>query len=79
MTRVNITEVRQLRNTLGAHPGGFAVATETYRKEIPSRRLVPFVLTRLALDGYRLSATIEDSAAAAAGTMLILATEGREA
>ena len=78
MTRVNITEVRQLRNTLGAHPGGFAVATETYRKEIPSRRLVPFVLTRLALDGYRLSATIEDSAAAA-GTMLILATEGREA
>ena len=77
MTKANITQVRQLRNKLGVHPGGFAVATETYRKDIPSRRLVPFILTRLALDGYRLSATLEDSNGDAAGTMLILATEGR--
>ena len=79
MTKENITQVRQLRNELGAHPGGFAVATETDRKEIPSRRLVPFMLTRLALDGYRLSATLEDSDGDAAGTMLILATQGRAA
>ena len=70
-----ITQVRQLRNALGAHPGGFAVDLETHREEIPTRRLVPFTLTRLALEGYRLSARLEESAGDDRDTMLILATQ----
>ena len=70
-----ITQVRQLRNTLATHPGGFAVALETRREKIQTRRLVPFTLARLALDGYRLSARLEESTGDDRDTMLILATQ----
>ena len=75
MARANITQVRQLRNELGAHTGGFAVATDTYRKELSTRRLVPFTLTTLALAGYRLRTKLEESVDDPAGTMLILGTQ----
>lgn len=69
----NISAVRRLRSDLGAHPGSFAVAIDKYREAIPTRRLVPFTLTRLALSGYRLSAQLESGGDD--DTMLILATQ----
>ena len=75
MTAENIAQVRRLRNSLGTHSGSFAVATDEYRETIPTRRLVPFMLTRLALDGYRMSAQLECDDSSDDGIMLILATQ----
>lgn len=68
------TQARRLRDELRTHPGGFAVATEEHREVIPTRRLVPFTLTQLALAGYHLTTRLEKPTDDEIGTMLILAS-----
>ena len=68
------TQARRLRDELRTHPGGFAVATEKHREVIPTRRLVPFTLTQLALKGYYLTTQLEKPTGDEIGTMLILAS-----
>lgn len=50
------------------------MATANYRQAIPSRRLVPFILTNLALQGYLLSAKLEEQDGDEDDTMWIIAS-----